>query len=124
MELKIEITEQDIAERKKIWIDSQLQQYMGLDYWKRSATQDELLAEIRTAHQIGSKLYLTKEFKAELQETLREQVSKLVEEELKRSKQSLKEIVQQFLFEKLDALVQETLKDSIFTTTSDYNNQQ
>lgn len=84
MEIKIEVTEQEIVERKNQWIDSQLQQYMGLEYWKRNATQDELLAEIRKKHQYGAELYLTQEFKQELQNTLREQVTKLVEEELKK----------------------------------------
>ena len=123
MEIKIEVTEKEIAERKQQWIDAQLQQYCGIDYWKRQSTEGELLAEIRKKHEYGAELYLTQEFKQELQRTVREQVQKLVDEELKRSKQTLKQIVQQFMFEKLDALVQETLKDAIFTTQSDYNSQ-
>lgn len=67
MEIKIEVTEKEIAERKAIWIDQQLQQY-----W---------------------------------------------------SQRNLKTIVQQFIFEKLDNLVQETLKDAIFTTQTDYQRQ-
>jgi|SRR3990172_10749993 len=115
MEIKIEVTEQEITKRKQQWIDQQLQQYMGLEYWKQNATQNELLAEIRKAHQYGSQLYLTQKFKQELQNTLREQVQKLVEEEL--NKQDLKQIVKDFLFQKLDNLVQKTLKDAIFTTS-------
>ena len=116
MEINIEITEREIAERKQQWIDAQVQKYMGLDYWEKSTTQDQLFAEIRKKHQYGAELYLTEEFKKELQNTVREQVQKLVDEELKISKQTLKHIVQNYLFEKLEVLVQETLKDAIFTT--------
>jgi len=119
MEIKIEVTEKEIAERKAIWIDQQLQQYCGLDYWKRQSTENELLSEIRKKHNYGAEFYLTEEFKKQLQETLKEQVKKLVDEELKRSQRTLQTVVQQFIFEKLDNLVQETLKDAIFTTQTD-----
>lgn len=123
MEIKIEVTEKEIAERKAIWIDQQLQQYCGLDYWKRQSTENELLSEIRKKHEYSAGLYLTEDFKKQLQETLKEQVKKLVDEELKRSQRTLQTIVQQFIFEKLDNLVQETLKDAIFTTQTDYQRQ-
>lgn len=123
MEIKIEVTEKEIAERKAIWIDQQLQQYCGLDYWKRQSTENELLSEIRKKHGYSAGLYLTEDFKKQLQETLKEQVKKLVDEELKRSQRTLQTIVQQFIFEKLDNLVQETLKDAIFTTQTDYQRQ-
>jgi len=123
MEIKIQVTEQEIEQRKKEWIDAQLQQYCGLEYWKRQSTENELLAEIRKKHGYGSELYLTPEFKEELQNTLKEQVRKLVDEELKRQNRTLQQIVQQFIFEKLDNLVQETLKDAIFVTQTDYEKQ-
>jgi len=123
MEIKIEVTEKEIAERKQQWIDAQLQQYAGMDYWKRESLQSELLAEIRKKHQYGAELYLTQEFKQELQNTLRESIKKLVDEELKRTDRQLQQIVQQFIFEKLDGLVQETLKDAVFTTQTDYTRQ-
>jgi hypothetical protein len=123
MEIKIEVTEKEIAERKAIWIDQQLQQYCGLDYWKRQSTENELLAEIRKKNEYGAGFYLTEDFKKQLQNTLKEQVQKLVDEELKRSQRTLQTIVQQFIFEKPDNLVQETLKDAIFTTQTDYQRQ-
>lgn len=123
MEIKIEVTEKEIAERKALWIDQQLQQYAGLDYWKRISTENELLAEIRKKSEFGANFYLTDDFKKQLHETLKSQVGKLVDEELKRLERSLKQIVQQFIFEKLDNLVQETLKDAIFTTQTDYQRQ-
>lgn len=123
MEIKIELTEKEIAERKQQWIDNQLAQYAGVDYWKRESLQNELLSEIRKKHQYGAELYLTPEFKQELQNTLRESVKKLVDEELKRTNRQLQQIVQQFIFEKLDGLVQETLKDALFTTQTDYARQ-
>jgi len=123
MEIKIEVTEKEIAERKAIWIDQQLQQYCGLDYWKRQSTENELLAEIRKKNEYGAGFFLTEDFKKQLQNTLKEQVQKLVDEELKRSQRTLQTIVQQFIFEKLDNLVQKTLKDAIFTTQTDYQRQ-
>ena len=123
MEVKIEVSEQDIKEAKQLWIEKQLQQYIGIDYWQRQSTENDLLAEIRKQHQYGAEMYLTPEFKKELQDKYREQVKKLVDEELKRLNYNLKQIVQQYIFEKLDNLVQDTLKDAIFTTQSDYNAQ-
>lgn len=123
MEIKIEVTEKEIQEAKQQWIEKQLNQYLGIDYWKRQSTENELLAEIRKTHQYGAEMYLTKEFKQELQEKYREAVKKLVDEELKRINYEMKRVVQQYIFEKLDALVQDTLKDAIFTTQTDYNSQ-
>ena len=96
---------------------------MGVEYWKRQSTENELLAEIRKAHGYGAEMYLTAEFKKELQDKYRDAVKKLVDEELKRLNYEMKRVVQQYIHEKLDALVQETLKDAVFTTQTDYNAQ-
>lgn len=32
MEIKIQLTEEEIQQRKKEWIDAQLQQYYGIEY--------------------------------------------------------------------------------------------
>lgn len=79
-----------------------------------------MLAEIRKKHGYNSELYLTPEFKEELKRTLKDQVQNLVDEELKRKNRILEQIVKQFIFEKLDKLVQETLKDAIFVTKTNY----
>ena len=123
MEIKVQVTEKEIEQRKKEWIDAQLQQYSKMEYWKRQNVENELLAEIRKQHSYGSNMYLTPEFKKELQEKHKEQVHKLVDEELKRLNYNLKRIVQDFIFEKLDNLVQETLKNSIFVSNVDYERQ-
>jgi uncharacterized membrane protein YheB (UPF0754 family) len=123
MEIKIEVSEEEIKEAKQLWIEKQLNQYLGIEYWKRQSTENDLMAEIRKSHQYGAEMYLTPEFKKELQEKYREQVKKLVDEELKRLNYEIKKVVQQYLFEKLDNLVEETLKDAIFTTQTDYNAQ-
>jgi len=123
MEIKIEVTEQEIEQRKKEWIDAQLQQYSKMEYWKRQTIENELLGEIRKQHQYSSDMYLTPEFKQELQDKYKEQVHKLIDEELKRLNRNLQTIVQQFIFEKLDNLVQETLKDAIFVSSTDYESQ-
>ena len=123
MEIKVQVTEEEIEQRKKEWIDAQLQQYSKMEYWKRQNVENELLAEIRKKHSYGSDMYLTPEFKKELQEKHKEQVHKLVDEELKRLNYNLKRIVQDFIFEKLDNLVQETLKNSIFVSNVDYERQ-
>jgi uncharacterized membrane protein YheB (UPF0754 family) len=123
MEIKIQVTEEEIEQRKKEWIDAQLHQYSKMEYWKRQNVENELLAEIRKQQGYGSEMYLTAEFKKELQDKYREQVRKLVDEELKRLNYNLKKMVQDFIFEKLDNLVQETLKDSIFVSQVDYERQ-
>lgn len=123
MEIKIELSEKEIQEAKTIWIEKQLNQYLGVEYWKRQSTENELLAEIRKAHGYGAEMYLTAEFKKELQDKYRDAVKKLVDEELKRLNYEMKRVVQQYIHEKLDNLVQETLKDAVFTTQMDYNAQ-
>ena len=123
MEIKVQVTEEEIEQRKKEWIDAQLQQYSKMEYWKRQNIENELLAEIRKKHSYGSDMYLTPEFKKELQEKHKEQVHKLVDKELERLNYNLKRIVQDFIFEKLDNLVQETLKNSIFVSNVDYERQ-
>ena len=123
MEVKIEVSEKEIQEAKTLWIEKQLSQYLGIEYWKRQSTENELLAEIRKAHGYGAEMYLTAEFKKELQDKYRDAVKKLVDEELKRLNYEMKRVVQQYIHEKLDNLVQETLKDAVFTTQIDYNAQ-
>ena len=117
MEIKIELTEQEVKDYKERFMERKLSEYTSQSYWESESMKNKLLEGIREKHQYGAELYLTQDFKKKLQETLHDQVEKLVEKQLKGQELIIQNIVEQFIFNHIEEMCNKVLKNVMVIDT-------